>query len=159
MGASRLSMRKLRETLRLKYEARLPHRAIARACGIGLGTVSEYVQRASEAGLSWPLPADLEDVALERRLFTPREPGRERIAPDVAHLHRELKRQGVTLHLQALPPLARTPRVLGFCSGRGGRVDIAPIPGPVAVRFVVGGLADALARTIFDRFARPDIRI
>ena len=51
-------MRQLRELLRLKYEARLPQRAIARACGIGLGTVTAYLQRATAAGLSWPLPPE-----------------------------------------------------------------------------------------------------
>ena len=41
----RLLMRQVREILRLKYEQRLPHRAIARACGVGLGTVSAYCRR------------------------------------------------------------------------------------------------------------------
>ena len=62
MGAKRLPMRKLREILRLKYERRLSHRAIARACGVGVGTVSEYVRRARRAGLGWPLPAELDDA-------------------------------------------------------------------------------------------------
>jgi transposase len=99
MGAKRLPMRKLREVLRLKYERRMGHRAIARACGVGVGTVSEYLSRARRAGLSWPLPADLDDGTLEARLFATPEPKRERIPPDVARIHRELKRAGVTLHL------------------------------------------------------------
>ncbi len=61
MGAKRLLMRKLREILRLKYERRMGHRAIARACGVGVGSVSEYVGRARRAGLTWPLPPDLDD--------------------------------------------------------------------------------------------------
>ena len=65
MGAKRLPMRKLREILRLKYERRMSHREIARACGVGVGTVSEHVGRARRAGLSWPLPADLDDGILE----------------------------------------------------------------------------------------------
>ena len=44
MGAKRLLMRKLREILRLKYERRMSHRAIAQACTVGVGTVSEYVR-------------------------------------------------------------------------------------------------------------------
>jgi transposase len=99
MGAKRLPMRKLREILRLKYERRMRHRAIARACGVGVGTVSEYVGRARRAGLSWPLPADLDDGSLEARLFATPEPNCERIPPDVARIHKELKRKGVTLHL------------------------------------------------------------
>lgn len=59
-------MRKLREILRLKYEAGLPHRAIARACGVGAGTVSVYLVRARAAGLSWPLTEELDDDQLVR---------------------------------------------------------------------------------------------
>ena len=69
MAATRLLMRRLRELLRLKYEAGLSHRAIALACAVGLGTVSEYLTRAAAAGMRWPLPADLDDAALEARLF------------------------------------------------------------------------------------------
>jgi transposase len=61
--------------------------------------VSEYVGRARRAGLGWPLPPDLDDAALEARLFTPAAPGRERAAPDLVWIHQELKRPGVTLHL------------------------------------------------------------
>ena len=50
MAATRLLMRRLRDILRLKYEAGLPHRAIAQACAGGLGTVSEYLARAAAAG-------------------------------------------------------------------------------------------------------------
>ena len=99
MGASRLPMRQIREILRLKYEGGLGHRAIARSCGVGLGTVSEYVGRARRAGLAWPLPPELDDAALEARLFVPAAPGRERAAPDLVWIHQELKRAGVTLHL------------------------------------------------------------
>jgi len=99
MGAKRLQMRKLREILRLKYERRMGHRAIARASGVGVGTVSEYVRRAREVGLSWPLPPDLDDRTLEAQLFTVVAPNRERVPPDVAQIHQELKRTGVTLQL------------------------------------------------------------
>jgi transposase len=92
-------MRKLREILRLKYERRMSHRAIAQACVVGVGTVSEYIRRAKKAGLSWPLPADLDDGSLETRLFAPPEPKRERVRPDLARTHQELKRKYVTLHL------------------------------------------------------------
>ena len=100
MGAKRLSMRQLREILRLKHEQQLTHRAIARACGVGVGTVSEYVGRAARAGLEWPLPGELDEAALEARLFPGAGPGsRERVAPDIERIHQELKRVGVTLHL------------------------------------------------------------
>jgi len=92
-------MRQIREILRLKHDQGLRHRAIARACGVGVGTVSEYLGRVQRAGLGWPLPPELDDAALEARLFTTAEPGRERVAPDCGWIHQELKRPGVTLHL------------------------------------------------------------
>ena len=100
MAAKRLQMRQLREILRLRFEAGLPHRAIARSCSIGLGTVSEYLQRAASAGLSWPLPDGLDDAALEARLFArPGLPEAPRSLPDFAWIHRELRRPGVTLQV------------------------------------------------------------
>jgi len=101
MAASRLPMRKLREVLRLKYDSQLPQRAIAQACRLGLGTVTLYLQRANAAGLTWPLPEDLDDAALEARLFTRPTcaPARDRVRPDWQALHQELKKPGVTLML------------------------------------------------------------
>jgi transposase len=94
-------MRHLRELLRLKYETGLTHRAIARACTLGLGTVTAYLQRATAAGLAWPLPEDLDDTALEARLFArPAVPAaQDRVIPDATVLHQELKKPGVTLAL------------------------------------------------------------
>ena len=69
MAEKKLPMRKIRETLRLKYEVGLSHRAIARALTVGVGTVSSYAERARLAGLSWPLAEELDDAALESRLF------------------------------------------------------------------------------------------
>jgi transposase len=91
-------MRQIREILRLKHEG-LGHRAIARACGAGVGTVSEYLRRAQRAGVGWPLPPELDETTLEARLFPPAEPGREQVPPDLVWIHQELKRPGVTLHL------------------------------------------------------------
>jgi len=101
MAGTRLLMRRLRDLLRLKYEHGLSHRAIAQACGVGLGTVSGYLERATKAGLTWPLPADLDDAALEARLFVRPEtpPTTQRPPPDVVRMHTELARQGVTLQL------------------------------------------------------------
>jgi len=94
-------MRKLREVLRLRYSAGLTQRAIAHACAIGLGTVTGYLPRAAAAGLTWPLPEDLDDAALEARLFAgpATAPRRERPLPEWTQLHQELKKPGVTLML------------------------------------------------------------
>ncbi|MGH2376435.1 MAG: IS21 family transposase [bacterium] len=112
-------MRRLREILRLKYACGLSHRAIASACGVGAGTVSEYLQRARQAGLTWPLPDDLDDAALEARLFVPApEVSDPRPLPDPGWMHQELKRRGVTLQLLWLEYLKVHPdgyRYSQFC--------------------------------------------
>lgn len=95
MPRGRLSMRTIREVLRLKHDGRLTHREIARSCGIAASTVVNYLTRASQAGLSWPLAPDLSDQALEARLF--QRPitdlaGRPRPLPDYAAVEEELRR-------------------------------------------------------------------
>ena len=54
MPAERLSMRKLRELLRLRLANGLSQRAIARSLGLSQGAVCDYLDRARRAGLSWP---------------------------------------------------------------------------------------------------------
>jgi len=92
-------MRKIKDVLRLKFEAKLSHERIAAAAGISKGAVSKYVQRALEKGLGWPLPADLDDGQLESLLFRQSAPREQYAVPDFAHVHQELKRKGVTLQL------------------------------------------------------------
>ena len=101
MPAERLPMRHLRELLRLRH-AGLPQHVIARSLGLGQGTVSKYLSRARQAGLSWPLPPDLDDEdRLEALLFPPPPdlPAELRPKPDWAEVHRELRRPGITLTL------------------------------------------------------------
>ena len=94
-------MRKIKEVLRLKWAQGLSNRQIAKACGIGRPTVSEYLRRAAEAGLAWPLPAGLDEANLERQLFPPPPslPAQVRGEPDWSLVHEELRRKGVTLFL------------------------------------------------------------
>jgi transposase len=116
----RLLMRQVREILRLKYEQHLAHRAIARACGVGVGTVGAYCHRAQQAGVTWPLPPEWDDAQLEARLFRRVSDvvGVPRPLPDMAELHQELKRPGVTLQRLHLEYLAQHPtgyRYSQFC--------------------------------------------
>ena len=102
MPEKRLPMRRIREVLRLHFEAKLNERQIAKICSVGKGTVRRYLKRIVAAGLSWPLPADIDDATLEQRMFPPTpaaEPG-SRPLPDFTVIHKELKsRQNVTLQL------------------------------------------------------------
>ncbi len=101
MPAERITMRTIREVLRLKSECKLTNRNIAKSLSIARSTVGDYVRRAETAGLSWPLPDDLDDSRLEQILFNqiPHTPKDGRPPLNFSHVHKELKRKGVTLML------------------------------------------------------------
>ena len=62
-------MRKIREVLRLKFEAKLSHEKIAAATGMSKGAVTNTVQRAVQNGLGWPLPRELDEAGLEALMY------------------------------------------------------------------------------------------
>ena len=101
MPAERLSMRKLREFLRLHFENKLSARAIARSIQVSPSTAQGYVSRVRAAGLTWPLPPELDsDEALSRALFADKGVVKDsRPEPDWAAVHLELKRKHVTKQL------------------------------------------------------------
>ena len=97
----RFSVRKIREVLRLRFEAGLSGRQVAASLQMARSTVGEYARRFAAAGLGWPLPEGLSDSELERRLFPPPPPvpSATRPVPDWAVIHQELRRPRVTLML------------------------------------------------------------
>ena len=94
-------MRKIKEVLRLKWGKGQSNRQIAMVCGIGRPTVAEYLRRAADAGLAWPLPSGLDEATLERQLFPPPPslPAHARGVPDWSVVHQERRHKGVTLFL------------------------------------------------------------
>ena len=94
-------MRKIREVLRLKLELKLSDRLVGQSVQLARSTVQDYVARAQQAGLSWPLPPELDDVQLEALLFRTHEQAAVSAAyqPDWAAIDRELRRKGVTRQL------------------------------------------------------------
>src|SRR4051794_26974646 len=101
MPAKRVSMRQIRDILRLKH-ASGTDRAIARSLRVARSTIALVLERAAAAGLSWPLPETVTDEVLEAALYAGRglKPGiRRKPEPDWAPVHRELRRKGVTLML------------------------------------------------------------
>jgi hypothetical protein len=87
MPTERLSMRHIREVLRLHHSVGMSQRAVARSLNLAQGTVSKYLNRTRRAGLTWPLPQELDDdVRLEERLYPPPSdlPSDERPQPDWA---------------------------------------------------------------------------
>ena len=101
MPRPRAAMRKIREALRLCLAEGLSPRQAGIATGLPRSTVRRYVVRAIEVGLGWPLPPDLDDRALEERLYgrAAPPPTDERPVPDWGLVHRELRRKSVTLQL------------------------------------------------------------
>lgn len=93
-------MRQIRQALRLHLEARLSYAQVARAVGIGKGTVGKFMLLARAAGVDWAVAQTLTDEELEARLYRPAVPRSSRqLEPDFARIHQELKRPGVTLQL------------------------------------------------------------
>lgn len=101
MSAKRLTMRKIREILRLRFDFHFTLIQIATSCNIGRSTVFDYLQRFKDSGLSWPLPDDMNDNHLEQILFSTvaKTDIRNRASPDWSVVHQELRRKGVTLML------------------------------------------------------------
>ncbi|MBI2763515.1 MAG: IS21 family transposase [Chloroflexi bacterium] len=101
MPRPRAAMRKIREALRLCLAEGLSPRQTGIATGLPRTTVRRYLERAAEVGLSWPLPSELDDRALEERLYgrAAPPPTDQRPIPDWSLVHRELRRKSVTLAL------------------------------------------------------------
>lgn len=101
MSQERLTLRKIREILRLKEEVGLSNRAIARANNISNSTVGEYLRRAQAANLHWPLAEGISEDELYQKLF-PEELSVEKTGrplPDCKKIKKELEKKGVTLRL------------------------------------------------------------
>src|ERR1700690_2266506 len=99
MPGERIGLRDAPEMIRLKSSSVSTHE-IARRLGLARSTVRETLRRMEGAGLSWPLPEDMNDEALGAARYASRRSkrGHRRIEePDWADVHRELKRKHVTL--------------------------------------------------------------
>ncbi len=70
MPAKKMTMRKIREVLRLRLAAGLSIRQIRESTKISVGAIQKLLRKADELSLVWPLPDDLDDSKLAR-LFYP----------------------------------------------------------------------------------------
>jgi transposase len=94
-------MRKIKEVLRLHFEHQQSARQIAKSCDIARSTVQEYLHRAEQAEVTWPLSPEMDDTILENRLFPPApliSPEKHQMPP-MEYLHQERRKKGVTLML------------------------------------------------------------
>ena len=64
MARKPITMRYVRDILRLKHQNQLSVREIAGSCGLPTSTVGDYLQRSQAVGLSWPLPEGMSDPEL-----------------------------------------------------------------------------------------------
>lgn len=92
-------MRKIREILRLHFEAGLSTNQIAASCNVARAVVQECMRRVRASGLAWPLPEELDDGSLERLLYPGAHPNNACTPPDFEQMNRENRRRGVTLEL------------------------------------------------------------
>src|SRR6476661_7839460 len=102
MPQVRLSMRKLKEVLRL-HSLGLKQQQIARSCLIAQSTVHHYLKAAAAAGVSWPLPPDWDDRRLEEVVSGAPRPTmawHKTGMPDFDAIHRQLQtHRNLTLQL------------------------------------------------------------
>lgn len=99
MTMERTTMRKIREVLRLKYTHDLSYSQIGRSCNISGECVRQYIKRAEEAGLRWPLPEGMSDSELEGHLFKDAKKALSVPHPNWLIVHQEMTKKGVTLML------------------------------------------------------------
>jgi len=97
MAQERLSMRRFKEIARLRYEARRTLEEIAASAGVARSTVQRALERLSEAGLTWPWPADVDEEVLTARLYAKKSgPVLKTAQPDFEAIRSQLGRKGVT---------------------------------------------------------------
>ena len=107
--------------------------------GVSRYTVAEYLRRATVVGITWSVPAALDDLALERGLFTPPfTPQTGRPRPELARIHAEL----------------RKPSAPSCCSGRNNAPgnQMAMATAGSAISHATGAVA---YRPPCDRATRP----
>jgi hypothetical protein len=101
MTRKRLTVKKIKEVLRLKYEAKLSNRVIAGACKVSNSTVGEYLKRAEAAGIGWPL-REIGEEELYQKLFPEKKAAvaeRKYSLPDWEAVQKDKRKKGVTLQL------------------------------------------------------------
>ena len=101
MANRRLTMRKIKEILRLRYEAGRSIRQTSGSAGISVGAIQKLLEETAQAQLSWPLPEGMGDAALSQLLYPGSCVGvRGKLPlPDWNQIHHELKRKDRTIQL------------------------------------------------------------
>ena len=100
MARKRLSMTKLMEILRLQIGEKRSLRDTGRSVNCSPSKVHNLVVRFKALGLNWPLDPSVDEATLESLIYDSLEkPVGTKVTPDLAYLHREMRKKGVTLYL------------------------------------------------------------
>jgi transposase len=92
-----LTMRKIKEILRLRWALGLSERQVGASLKVAHSTVGEYVKRSQRAGLDWAQVASMAEAELEAILFPPKPAGsKKHPEPDWQQIELELQSKGVT---------------------------------------------------------------
>ncbi len=100
MPMRRISMRKIREIVRLYENAKLGERAISRALNVSRPVIKQYINQIRSAGLDYASIKDMDDDSLLEILSgqnKPRSRRYETLCKQFEYFAKELKRPGVTL--------------------------------------------------------------
>lgn len=115
-----ISLRMIKDLIRLKWHAQLSHAQIAATLKLSKGVVAKYVALATAADLDWDTVQDWSEQQLSTALQPRTATSQSIVVPDWARIHRELDRKGMTLMLLwqeyvEAHPHARTWRYTQFC--------------------------------------------
>jgi len=100
MSRERLSMTKLLEILRLRIGEKRSLRETGQSVKCSASKVHNVVVRFKALGLDWPLDPSVDEAVLESLIYDSLEkPVGTKVTPDLAYIHHEMHRKGVTLYL------------------------------------------------------------
>ena len=139
--------------------------------GVSTGTVSHVLARAQAAGLSWPLPDDLDDAALRARFYPAPGPDGDRVQPDwdavieALTAPRRRRRARLTRRQlwveyrdEALAQGGKPYTYSQFCALLGERLGSRPEPAQMRFHYAPGlwGLSDFSGKTLALRTGRGE---
>ncbi len=101
MATKRISMRQLRELLRLRLHAKLSLRQIRDSLRLSLGAVQKVVSKAEALNLQWEAIEQLNDQQLASQIYPQADTAisSKNQLPDWIEVYQELKRKGMTKQL------------------------------------------------------------
>ena len=100
MPKNGVTIRKMKEILRLYFDAKLSMHKIAKSLSVSSSVVHKYIKQAKALGIEWPLPDRItNDEELLTLLGSTQNSLENEESIDYQTIHKEFKRKGVTLQL------------------------------------------------------------